>query len=117
MAVPLCFGERLGMVAAMVASREAGEGIGCNDRSAHDVTYNSSEYFHHRILLVDLLARELGDGDCGCDVLVQDTQGPDHPEEQEADDFLWRCDMDTDKVADASVVALPHDAGQSQGEG
>ena len=44
------------------------------------------ESFHGRSLLVDLLAGELGDGSCGCVLLVR-AQDQDHPKMQKVDDF------------------------------
>ena len=45
-----------------------------------------SESFHGRLLLVDLLAGELGDGSCGCVLLVR-AQDQDHPKMQKVNDF------------------------------
>ena len=78
----LCFGEELGIV-TMVAAFERGQ----QDIERKDCTMHKlSEPFHSRSLLVDLLVGELGDGSCGCVLLVR-AQDQDHPKMQKVDDF------------------------------
>ena len=78
----LCFGEKLGIVTMVAASREDGKTSIAKTARCTQL----SEPFHGRSLLVDLLAGELGDGSCGCVLLVR-AQDQDHPKMQKVDDF------------------------------
>ena len=82
--MPLCFGERLGMVTMVAASRDAGK-TSRNDCSGWDDSqYNSGSF--HGSSLVYLLACKPSDGYRGC-VRLMHAEGQDHPKMQKVGDF------------------------------